>query len=385
MQPHTSAQRNASSSTPSLSGAPGASERRRHLEPTHVTALQESGVFRLWVPEQYGGAQATVQQGLDAIRDAAYQDGAAGWCVMIANTTALLAARLDPVHAETIYGAPEAVTGGMAAPLGRARIVPGGLEVTGHWAWGSGIHHCTHFGGGCVVVDDDGEPAATSDGARAPFVFFTMDQVEILDTWHTSGLRGTGSTDYEVQRAFVPQGRWVDMQHHELRVDDPLYRFSLFGALALGVAAVGLGLAHRAIQELIDLGAKVPAGSRRSLAERPAVQADLARAEAETAAADAFMRKTVADAWDHAAAHGVQDAATRRALRLAANHAITACTRAVDLCYTAGGGAAVYETNALQCIFRDMHVATQHAMTAPRVYEPLGRMGFGLETSADML
>ena len=304
---------------------------------------------------------------------------------MIANTTALLAARLEPEHAEAIFGPADAVTGGMAAPLGRARLVPGGLEVTGRWAWGSGIHHCTHFGGGCVVIDSNGEPATSPDGARAPFVFFSMDQIEILDTWHTSGLRGTGSTDYQVDRAFVPQGRWVDMQHHPPRVGHPLYHFSLFGALALGVAAVGLGLAERAVQELVDLGAKTPAGSRRSLAERQAVQADLARAEAEAAAADAYVRQTVARAWDHATSDGAHDTETRRRLRLAANHAITACTRAVDLCYTAGGGAAVYETSALQCIFRDMHVATQHAMTAPRVYEPLGRMRFGLETQTATL
>ena len=369
----------------SLPGGPGTSEGLRHLDPSHVALLRDAGAFRLWVPERDGGTQASVQQGLDAIRAAAAEDGAAGWCVMIANTTALLAARLQPEHADTIYGSRNAITGGMAAPLGRARLVDGGLEVTGHWAWGSGIHHCTHFGGGCLVVDEEGEPTAAPDGARAPFVFFTMDQVEIHDTWRTSGLRGTGSADYSVERAFVPDGRWVDMQRNPLLVDDPLYRFSLFGALALGVAAVGLGLADRAVRELIELGGKVPAGSRRSLAERPAIQADLARAEAEAAAADAYMRHTVAEAWNHARDHGGHDAATRRALRLAANHAITASTRAVDLCYTAGGGAAVYDTNALQVIFRDMHVATQHAMTAPRVYEPLGRMAFGLETDTRTL
>lgn len=369
----------------SLPGGPGTSEKLRHLEPPHVHALRDAGAFRLWVPQRYGGEQATVQQGLDVIRSASREDGAAGWCTMIANTTALLAARLEPDHAATIYGHADAITGGMAAPLGRARLVDGGLEVTGHWAWGSGIHHCTHFGGGCLVVDDRGKPAAAADGARAPFVFFEMDQVEIHDTWHTSGLRGTGSTDYSVERAFVPQGRWVDMQQHPPRIDDPLYRFSLFGALALGVAAVGLGLAERAIHELVELGGKTPAGSRRSLAERPAVQADLARAEAETAAAAAYLRQTVDTAWTEAESVGEHGGATRRALRLAANHAITASTRAVDLCYTAGGGAAIYETSALQVVFRDMHVATQHAMTAPRVYEPLGRMGFGLDTDVRAL
>ena len=68
------------------------------------------------------------------------------------------------------------------------------------------------------------------------------------------------------------------MDRRSLVVDTPLYRFSTFGALALGVAMTMVGLAERAI-ELTLLADKIPQGSTR-LAHRAPVQADLARSVA---------------------------------------------------------------------------------------------------------
>ena len=58
---------------------------------------------------------------------------------------------------------------------------------------------------------------------------------------------------------------------------------------------------------------------------------------------------------------------------------------AVDRCYTAGGGAAIYDDSALQRVFRDVHVATQHAMVAPRTHELTGRLRLGLPTDTGQL
>jgi alkylation response protein AidB-like acyl-CoA dehydrogenase len=163
-------------------------------------------------------------------------------------------------------------------------------------------------------------------------------------------------------------------------VDSPLYRFSFLGALGIGVATVTLGLARRAIDELVALAEKVPAGSSRGLAERATVQAELATAEAAVRSASAFARETVAECWDAAAEHGSMTDEHRRLLRLAANNAAERSAHAVELCYRAAGGTAVYETSSLQRVFRDVNVATQHGMIAPRLLEPLGRMRFGLPT-----
>jgi alkylation response protein AidB-like acyl-CoA dehydrogenase len=345
-------------------------EALRRLPDEVAAAIVGSGLLRAWVPARYGGAQADALEVLDAIEALAFHDGAAGWCAMIGATTALTSAHLPADWDQLIYGDPGAVTGGFAMPAGIARRVEGGIVVDGRWSWGSGTHHCTWIGGG-----------ARLEGEGAPFVFFERSQVQILDTWHVAGLRGTGSNDYEVADALVPEGRWVHIGAEPV-VDGPVYRLPFLGMLALGVCSVALGLARRAQAELVELaGDKRPAGSSRTLAERPVVQVEVARAESAWRSSRAFIREVVEEASDH-------DEVTdddRRNLRLAATNATWAAADAVDRMYHAGGGASIHEASALQRVFRDVHVATQHAMVAERTLEPLGRMALGLPTDTRTL
>ena len=361
-------------------------EQLRRLPQDLVDRLAATGVFKLWVPRAYGGAQAHVHDLLDAIEAVAFQDGSTAWCVMIGGTTGLTAGFLPPEHARAVYERPDAVTGGYGMPGGAGVPVDGGIRVNGRWSWGSGTDHCTAIGGGVRIVDAAGAPAVLPDGTRTPFVFFDLDDVELLDTWHVAGLKGTASTDYTVTDAFVPHGRWVDfVSGQEPVVDSPLYRFSFLGALGIGVASVMVGLGRRAIAELVNLGDKVPTGSSRGLAERPAVQAQIAEADAAVRSSRAFLREVVDECWDAAANDGRMTDEHKRLLRLAATNMAERCARAVDLCYHAGGGTSIYETSPLQRVFRDMHVATQHGMIAPRMLEPLGRMVFGLPTDTRQL
>ncbi len=357
------------------------SERLGHLHPDVVNAVTDAGLFRLWVPPDYGGPGATIAEGIEEIITMGRADGATGWCVMIANTTALAAYHLRPDWAEKIYADPAGCTGGFGMPSGTATPVDGGLRVSGRWAWGSGTDHCSWVGGGVSVVDADGQPTTTADGATAPFVFFDLDDIDFLDTWHVAGLKATASTDYAVDGAFVPEGRWAQFVGGTPHVEGPATRLSFFGALACGVAAVAIGLAQRAVDELTELGAKQPSGSRRSLAERGAVQSDLAIARGNAAHARSYLLFTAAEAWEKAASgHELSDQ-MRVDLRLAATTATMRSVEAVDLCYHAAGGTAVYSIHPLQRVFRDIHVACQHAMVAPRTLEPLGRHAFGLPTS----
>jgi alkylation response protein AidB-like acyl-CoA dehydrogenase len=355
-------------------------EQLGHLPLDIADALVDSRLFQAWVPGAYGGDQRHVVDVLDAVEEASYWEGSLGWCAMIGATTALLAAHLEPEWSRKIYADPRACTGGFAMPAGRATATDGGLSVTGRWQWGSGTHNCTWIGGGCRLVDDEGRPAPRSDGLAAPFVFFDRQDVELLDTWDVMGLRATGSTDYRVGDAFVPEGRWAQPGSMPPFVDAPLYRFPFLAALALGVSAVARGRARRAHAELVGLaGHKRPAQSSRTLAERAVVQVEVAQAEASFRSARAFVRERVEEAWA-AAVEGPLPDGHRRDLRLAATHATLRAKEAVDLAYHAAGGSSVYRTSPLERVFRDVHVATQHGMVAPRTLEPLGRMALGLPT-----
>ena len=355
-------------------------ERLRRLPDELAAALVESGLLRSWVPSRYGGAEAPVLDGLDLVERLSYHDGSTGWFAMIAIFTSLTAGFLPPDVASEIYGDPAVVTGGYALPAGRARTVEGGLVVDGRWSWGSGTSHCTWIGGGCLVVDASGAPAARPDGLATPFVFLPRGEVELLDTWRVMGLRGTGSTDYAVDGAFVPEGRWMQIGDPP-REEAALYHLPFLGVLALGVCAVALGLAQRAVDELAALaGAKTPSRSTRTLAERPVVQADVARADAAWRSGRAFVVEAVSQA-EAAVGSGdpLGDDHAHR-LRLAATDATWRAAAAVDACYSAGGGSSIHEANPLQRVFRDVHVVTQHGMVADRTYEPLGRRTLGRPT-----
>ncbi len=361
-------------------------EALRRLPDDLAAGIRQLGFGRAMAPTEIGGGEWTVADTVDRLEKLAYFDGATAWCAMIAATTSLVSGSLPAEWCERIYGDVDAHTGGFAAPVGRATATASGLEVSGQWQWGSGTHHCNWIGGGCLVVDADGKPAPLADGTVAPFVFFRADEVVLDDeSWRVSGLKGTGSVDYRVDAVVVPEGRWVQIGARPV-VDRALYRFSFLGALAVGIGAVALGMARRAHDELVDMaGGKKPQGSSRTLAERTVVQDAVARADAARRAARHLLDHAVADAWAVAEAGDGIDASTRIGLRQAATHATLAAADAVDICYRAGGGAAVHERSALQRVFRDVHVATQHAMVAPRVMEVVGRSLLGLPTEVGQL
>jgi alkylation response protein AidB-like acyl-CoA dehydrogenase len=169
-------------------------------------------------------------------------------------------------------------------------------------------------------------------------------------------------------------------------LERPLYAFPQFGLLAMGIAAVALGLARCAIEALVEIaGGKTPQGSARPLAARVSAQSDVSRAEAQLRSARAFYYEAIDRAWESARSLGRIEVEHRRDVRLATTHATRACADVVDAMYDLGGGTSVYHRSPLQRVFRDVHVATQHMMVSPATLELTGRLLFGLETDTSQL
>lgn len=361
-------------------------ERNRQLPADVSQSLIGTGVFKLCVPGTLAGYEAHPLVLLRAIELASQAYGSVGWNVMIGATSGTTAAYLEPEAAKTIHGAADAVTGGIFAPRGKAEREADGWRVTGTWQWASGNSHVQWMEGGCVAWEN-GKPRLIRDGVPEVLtVYFPRDKIAFADNWHTSGLCGTGSCDMSVEGLLVPEAHAVSLTRDKPRVDSALYRFPVFGLLAMGCGAVALGIARGAIDDLVTLaGAKIPTLSRRPLADRTGTQSDVAKAEAAVRSARAFLVEAVEEAWRDAE-RGDDIAIERRmALRLASTSATEASVRAVDLCYTLAGGTAVYRSSPLQRRFRDVHVITQHMMVAPPSYEVAGRVVLGLPTDPSML
>jgi alkylation response protein AidB-like acyl-CoA dehydrogenase len=360
------------------------SERLGRLPDSLVEALRQSSLFNLLVPRELGGPEADVPTLVEAIEAVSAGDGAAGWCVMIAATTSSVAATIPRRGAEEIFGDPRVATGGTLVPPGRARRSDGGFVADGKWAFGSGSSHADWMLSDFIVEGADGPEMLAENLPHRRRMLIPRREVIVHDTWHVSGLRGTSSDDWEVRQVLVPE------HHTASLLDRPwaagtLYRFPLFGVLALGVASVALGIARAAITELTALAtAKTPTGSRRALAERAAAQSGVAEAEALVRSGRIFMLDTIRDVWRRVERGEKATVEHRTLLRLSATTAALHSARAVDICYNLGGGTSIYETSPLQREFRDIHTLTQHVMVGQPTLEVAGRVLLGVPTDTTM-
>jgi alkylation response protein AidB-like acyl-CoA dehydrogenase len=353
-------------------------ERIRRLPMPTVKALNDAQLLRMCVPEAYGGPQADPATLVEAIEAVAHSDGAAGWCTMIASTTSSMASLLPEAAAREIYGDPSSITGGVFAPNGKgvATTVDGvdGFSVSGRWAWGSGTQHCRWVLGGALC--DDG---------TFRLCWFPQSEVTFHDTWYTTGMRGSGSLDYSVSEVFVPAERTIQPGVTRPVVRTALSQFPNFTLLAAGVSAVGLGVARRALDELVDLAqGKRPQYSSKTLAQSSFTQVELARAEAKLRAARAFLLDELHAAWDTAIAGDEVSVEARTGIRLAATHVSTVGAEVADTAFTLAGGTAVYDTSVLGRCLRDAHVVTQHIQTAPKLNETIGKLLLGLDVDTSM-
>ncbi|MDG1204291.1 MAG: acyl-CoA dehydrogenase family protein [Pseudomonadales bacterium] len=354
-------------------------ETQRRLSPDVAKAFAEGGVFHMLVPSEYGGLEVHPKVFTQVLRCLSEGDGSAGWNAMIGSTTGVLSASLPADFAKEIYGdKPGVLTVGVTAPLGKAEIVDGGYRVTGRWPFGSGSQNADWVSGGCFLFEN-GEQVMGKHGPESHLMMFKADQVNIEDTWHVAGLKGTGSNHFNVKDVFVPKGRSVLLGKRTL-IQKPLYQFPLLGLLALGVSSVSLGIGFKALKVFMELaGVKSPTGSNRKLIDRPAVQSEVAKSIADLESSEAYMHACIDDAWDVAISGEKLSLDIKSKLRLAAVNATHKSVAAVDRLYQLGGGTSIYESNELQRCFRDIHITTQHIMVASPIYEVVGKVQLGLD------
>jgi alkylation response protein AidB-like acyl-CoA dehydrogenase len=324
-------------------------------------------------PDEVGAPELPPAVTLACAEEIARGEASAGWCVSIAATSSLLAGYLPDAPRQELFGDPEFIAAGVWAPRGKARQADGGLVISGRWAFCSGISHSGVLFAGCLPAE---QPA---DGSRPlPIVVaLPTEQLTVLDTWHTLGLRGTGSNDAVAEDVVVPADRAFSLFGGPL-LDRPLYRFPTFGFFALSIAAAALGNARGTIDEFVELAVeKVGLGSTRTLAERSATHAALAEAEAALRSARAGFYEAIAGAWVAAQDEQPVPAELRNALRVAATHATRTAADVVRTLYDLGGGSVIYDSSSLQRRFRDAFTATAHFQVNAASRELQGRVLLG--------
>jgi indole-3-acetate monooxygenase len=337
----------------------------RRLPAELVSALRDSGLLRGGAPVEVAGLELAPGVALRCAEEVARGDASAGWCVSIAITSSLLVAYLPPVARDELFGDGRGVAAGVWAPHGKARPAPGGVVVSGRWAFCSGITHADVLFAGCLLED------------RPAVVALPTAELQVLDTWHTLGLRGTGSHDAVADELFVPDSRVISIFDGPV-INRPLYRFPPFGFFAACITAAAMGNARAAIEDFVELArAKRGVASSRTLAERPATQAAVAAAESDLEGARALYYQAIDEAWRASQDESPVPVAARTRLRLAATHGVRTAADVVRTMYDLAGGSAIYDGAPLQRRFRDAFTATAHFQVNEASRELPGRILLG--------
>ena len=364
---------------PRLLEAAAGIERERRLDAKIYADLLAMGAFHLQLGRAYGGAAADPVTYLEVIEELSRGDASSGWCAMVASESsacvnAWLAA---PVIRAMLGSVPPAVVALTAVGRGRAVASADGHRVSGRWRFASGCRHSAWLGALCVVHDGDVARLGADGVPELRVLFMLSSEVQLLDTWRTSGLQGTASDDFEVAEVFVPTAHGFALREPP-RDDAPAWRVPLSLRLAMSKAAAVCGMARGAMDAVLPLLDRTPFAGARPAREEPRVHAGLAAAEAAIEGGRAYLYREVARSWDRVQAGQTLDvdeiARTRLAIVFAARSALTA----VDKIQALGGTAGVL-TPALDRAVRDINVARHHLQLQAHIMEDAGRVMLGMK------
>lgn len=355
------------------------SEAQRHLAAEVAREFAAQGLYRIAAPADCFGSEESPQTQIETIETIAYADGSAAWNLMIGIETFGLVAP-GFTHCKDLIEDPMVVMCSSTAAVGRADKVEGGFRVSGQWQFVSGCHNSQLFGATVRVWEDGKELPMGNRYAIVP-----EPDYQVLDTWYTGGLCGSGSHDVSLDDVFVPEERLVapigGVDH-----ESPLLRFPIGARLAYNKVAVALGLARAAIDHFVDLAqGKTPRFSRKGLRERAWAQRAVAEAEVRVRSARALVFEQVDEIWSRAQNRAHVTTRERALFQLACSDAVRGCIEAVNKVAEAAGTTANQIGNPLERIARDVRVVGQHTTVAPHHIEDAGRVLLGLPAQDMML
>ena len=371
---------------PEIRAAAADIDEARRLPEWLAGKLSAAGFFHLLTGREHGGLAADPVTAAKVIETLSSASPSAGWVTMILATASFWTVRMVPEEVRREIFADVSpkdiqptVIAGTLVPHGRALRVEGGWRLNGQWPFASGCHHATWMPTASWLYDDDG-PIVDGNGVPQWRAFhLPVSDCEILDTWYTSGLRGTGSTDYTINNVFVADNY---VKRHSL-LEEPLltdrrYAYAAFNVPML--SAVALGAARGAVDSLVELfGGKVDRRNLRPVAGSQDKQADLGLARATVDSARAYLYDTTSRAWDLTLAGEELPRELRAGMRLSCTHAVTASVQSVDRAHMAAGASSIYSASPLDRYFRDVHAVAAHAFVRQTTMADGGQLLLGQE------
>lgn len=354
----------------------------RRIPQETIDELHALGLFKLLVPTRYGGYQLSFCEYIDIVAELGRGCGSTAWVVSLINVTKWLTSVgfTEQVHQEVFGQDGNANICGVFEPRKcNLKRVEGGYRIEeGLWGFCSGSWHSDYFFLGIPLLNDTGEV----QGMGAALI--PKKDLTIHDDWHVMSMRGTGSNSVSVKDVFVPDYRVTSISDDiegrypsvHLR-DQALYRSAFIPVAAYVLTGPGLGLIRSAYEHCME---RLP--NRRiqytwytKQAEAAVTHLQLAEAvmKIDTAHMHLYRAGQDIDRWAESGKY--MDFNTRARVRADCSYATRVSMEAVEILFSASGGSAIAESNALQRIMRDMKSPNLHGLLVPTTgLEMFGRV-----------
>lgn len=353
-------------------------EALRRLPADLVAELRAAGFFRMGRSRAKGGPQMTLPQHLEVIEVLAHADPSVGWCVKIGTDSGLLAEFLPPAASARLLPEPDMITAGQFTTAhGRLDRVEGGYLLTGRFPFGSGVTHADVVMSGGALFEN-GAPVTGPGGIpEGRLAFCPADEIVVEDTWHTHGLRGSGSCHYRAEGVFIPEDQALRIEQAMFAGREPLYSSGFNWVTTM--AAVPLGTARRALDEAKALIAQRKAGiPPRPMAETVQAREAIAKAETAWGAAHAFLYRAADEFWAELEA-GTPSVGTKGRLALANVNCFRMAADVTRQLFDLIGANAIFAGSVIERLARDALTLNQHMIVAQPAVETYGAMMLGYE------
>ena len=344
----------------------------RTLAPASVAALEEIEAFKLSGPREVGGLEAHPTTQLEAFIDLARADVSAGWCTMVQSMVAGLAgAHLREGEAlEKAFGSSYPKFSGTTNPEGTAQPYESGYRLNGRWSYASGIRHCDWVLGGVMLLDEQGRQRTAENGAPLwTAMAIPTNGIEIEDSWHVTGLQGTGSPHYQAHDLVLSEDHEMPFGGTTPRRGGAWFNIPMTTFLVVGVAASCIGIAEQALDLFREHSTRVRFSTGRALGLRSTVRHDFSVAAQSVEAARVYAGHVLAGAWDQRQRGEPITLADESRIRAMGSWVGDVCLDAVRFCYRALGAAANFSDHPMDQLNRDMLAASNHVFISEINYE----------------
>jgi indole-3-acetate monooxygenase len=349
------------------------SEADRTLTMNSVNAMSDAGLLSMCVPRSLGGLEADPVTQAEVYEIISEANGAAGWCCFIGATSAGMVGGMigDGALNKVFDGGRIPRVSGTVVPTGFAERVDGGYRVNGRWAFGSAIHHA-EWVSSAARVTKNGEPVRLPNGApEQAMICVPVKDVTIEDNWDANGLCGTGSSHYRIDDVFVADD--FILKGNPGPRGGALYRLPIFAYVSACHAGFALGVAKRAMSEIIALAED----KRRKLSgvvlgDRGAFHKELGVIACKLAGARAYSMDILNQVWAATCNDESLSLVKWGECRAAMTYVTEVAAEVATFAYRYGTGAALYKSHPLQRCLRDIYTGTQHGVVSDENYEALG-------------